>query len=243
MPCSHCGQVGHTYLKCPQLTPEQIKEKKEAIKKEKEEKIKKKKMRERHSEIYKNKNYTFFNDNMYEVAVYWAFSNIPENDGKERDRFVRAMYIPAMEKANIQLCKLYRLAIFPVLEVPSLTDPANAKKVILINEDYPKLFKLLDIELINYPDTTWELKREYKPPKSELEQWKEFGLKANYLLREIQKMTTTNEKDEDGQVIYHEKYENIEPFLAMVEDIPIPHTCTEADKEKAGIPSALTNIT
>ena len=39
------------------------------------------------------------------------------------------------------------------------------------------------------------------------------------------------------------KYENIEPFLSMVEDIPIPHTCTEADKEKAGIPSALTNIT
>ena len=62
MPCSHCGQVGHTYVKCPQLTPEQVKEKKEAIKKEKEEKIKRKKMRERHAEVYKNKNYTFFND-------------------------------------------------------------------------------------------------------------------------------------------------------------------------------------
>ena len=24
--CSHCGVVGHTYLKCPQLTPEQIEE-------------------------------------------------------------------------------------------------------------------------------------------------------------------------------------------------------------------------
>ena len=56
-------------------------------------------------------------------------------------------------------------------------------------------------------------------------------------------MTTTNKKDEGGQVIYHEKYENIEPFLTMVQDIPIPNTCTEADKEKAGIPSALTNIT
>ena len=36
MPCSQCGQAGHTYVKCPQLTPEQVEEKKDAIKKEKE---------------------------------------------------------------------------------------------------------------------------------------------------------------------------------------------------------------
>ena len=94
-----------------------------------------------------------------------------------------------------------------------------------------------------YPDLIFEFSREYKPPKNELEQWKEFALKSHYLLKEIQKMTTTNKKDEDGDIIYHEKYENIDPFLKIIQDIPIPNTCTEADKEKAGIPSALTNIT
>ena len=34
--CSHCGVVGHTYLKCPQLTPEQIEEIKKKKKEEKE---------------------------------------------------------------------------------------------------------------------------------------------------------------------------------------------------------------
>ena len=56
-------------------------------------------------------------------------------------------------------------------------------------------------------------------------------------------MTTTNKKDEDGHIIYHEKYENIDTFLQMIQEIPLPQNCTEADKEKAGIPSTLTNIT
>ena len=38
-------------------------------------------------------------------------------------------------------------------------------------------------------------------------------------------------------------HENIDVFLKMIQDIPIPHTCTEVDKEQAGIPSLLTNIT
>ena len=89
---------GRPHIRDVLLTPEQVKEKKEAIKKEKEEKVKRKMMRERAVELYKNRDYTFVNNNMYEVAVYWSFSNIPENERKERDRFIRAMYIPAMSQ-------------------------------------------------------------------------------------------------------------------------------------------------
>ena len=39
------------------------------------------------------------------------------------------------------------------------------------------------------------------------------------------------------------QYENIEPFIDMVQDISIPATCSEVDKERAGVPSTLTNIT
>ena len=38
------------------------------------------------------------------------------------------------------------------------------------------------------------------------------------------------------------EYENIEVFLDMVEDIEVPK-CSEFEKEKAGVPSLLTNIT
>ena len=39
-----------------------------------------------------------------------------------------------------------------------------------------------------------------------------------------------------------ERYENLEPFMDMIQDIQMPNTCTEHDKEMAGI-VALTNIT
>ena len=233
MPCSHCSQNGHTYLKCPMLTPEQIEEKKEAQKKIKEDKEKKKKLRERYDEIHVNREYTFVNNNMYEVVLYWGFSNIPENENKQKDHLIRSLYIPAMESVTIKLCKLYRIAIFPFLEVPSENTPTNAQKIILINEEYDSLFKLLDIELVNYPDTKWEFSRNYNPPKSEIEQWKEFGLKSHYLLKEIEKIT-------GGGLC--ERYENLEPIMDMIQDIQIPQNCTEHDKEMAGIPSALTNI-
>jgi hypothetical protein len=234
MPCSHCGIVGHTYLKCPQLSEQEKKEKKEEIKKKKEEINHRKMLRERHHEVHKTHDYTFVNNNMYEVVVYWAFSNIPENYHKTKDKFIRTLYIPPMEQRVIPLCKLYRIAIFPVLEVPHQTTVTNARKIITIDENYKDLFKLLDIDLINYPDKVWEVKREYDPPKTEIEQWKEFALKSHYLLKEMEKMTG------GGKC---KMYENLEPFMDMIQDIPIPRNITEADKEKAGVPSALTNIT
>ena len=51
---------------------------------------------------------------------------------------------------------------------------------------------------------------------------------------------TLNEKSENGRDI---KYENIEPLIDMFQDIKIPNSCTELDKEIAGVPSTLTNIT
>ena len=33
------------------------------------------------------------------------------------------------------------------------------------------------------------------------------------------------------------------PFLDMIKDIKTPESCSEVDKEKAGVPSKLTNIT
>ena len=38
------------------------------------------------------------------------------------------------------------------------------------------------------------------------------------------------------------EFENIEPMLDMIQDISMPN-CDEIDKEQAGVPSLLTNIT
>jgi hypothetical protein len=241
MPCSCCGLPGHTYVKCPSLSPEQIAEKKAEAAKVKEEKKNRKIKKERHTEMYAQRDYVFRNNNMYEVVLYWGYSEIPENELRHREKLIRMIYIPAMEQIVVKLCKIYRVVVLPVLEV--VQDNNSAMKVLPLDVRYVDYFKLIDVELDKYPDTIFEFSREYHPPKSELEQWKEFGLKSHYLLKEMEKFTSTNKRGEDGEMIFHEKYDNIEPFLSIIQDIPIPANCSEADKEKAGIPSALTNIT
>ena len=71
-------------------------------------------------------------------------------------------------------------------------------------------------------------------------QWKELGLKSHYLLKQIENMTS---QKKDGEVIVNEKYEPIASFIDMIQDIVVPKQCTEADRERAGIPSVLTNVT
>lgn len=61
-----------------------------------------------------------------------------------------------------------------------------------------------------------------------IDQWKRYGLKSMYLLQQIIKLGGMN-------------YENLAPILDMVQDIETPPH-NEADKESAGIPSALTNV-
>lgn len=69
----------------------------------------------------------------------------------------------------------------------------------------------------------------FKPPKNELEQWKETAFKSLYLLKELERMGAGNN-------------ENLAPMIDMIQDITIPKH-TQYDKEFAGVPSSLTNIT
>ncbi len=82
-------------------------------------------------------------------------------------------------------------------------------------------------------------KTEYTPPKTELEQWKEFGLKNNFILKEIEKLSTY--VDKDGVRVAHEKYDTIGPLIEMVQDIKDPK-CSDIDRAFAGIPSRLIDI-
>ena len=121
------------------------------------------------------------------------------------------------------LCSIYKIwdenlqQIKQKLQHPIVSDNEVVKIQSEISE-YLKTFPLITVEPYNY-----------SPPKSELEKWKEVGLKSNYLLQELIKL---------GGM----KYPNLEPILDMVQDIHLPPH-TDNDKEIAGIPSGLTNIT
>ena len=70
---------------------------------------------------------------------------------------------------------------------------------------------------------------EFKGNKGELEQWKEAALKADFLIKQLKRLGI-------------EKNENYSIIVDMHQDITIPEH-TERDKEVAGIPSTLTNVT
>ena len=244
MVCSHCQQPGHTYRRCPTITEEEKKEKAKKIKEEKEAVSERRRIREerrltiqRENEENKKTHYEVINTTEYEIVMYWGMID-------ENVHLSRFAYIQAHSTSSIH-CKKgkHRIVGFPFLEVCQ-NNGVDAHKTIQIPDSgelpYQSVF---DMKMKDFDGTSIVIDAKYNPPKTEIEQWKEFALKSHYLLKEIQKMTTTNKKDEGGEVIYHKKYENIDVFLKMIQDIPIPHTCTEVDKERAGVPSSLTNIT
>jgi len=86
-----------------------------------------------------------------------------------------------------------------------------------------------DFNLQGFDNYTIHLIKEYKKPKTILEQWKECGLKSLFLLKELERMGAKNN-------------DNLEPLMDMVQDIRLPDH-TEMDKELAGVPSTFTNVT
>lgn len=211
------------------------------------------------------KSYSFLNPNDYEVALYWGFIPKEENlPGTRMHPFKMLSYIPSFGETPTKLdYKKHMIVAFPILEVSDPNGNAYSEiygEVPLINEGetshidianikfkrshqwmsrnrrrpHPGEAKTIycgkvpentgnEIEFIHLPKVA------YKPPKSELDQWKECAFKSYYLLNQL-------------IMLGAKKDENLEPILDMVEDIQVP-THTEYDKEFAGVPSILTNIT
>ena len=221
--CSHCGSSGHNYRTCPTIDPEEKKKKIEDNKKKKEEaERRRREAQEKYEQqrrlLERQKIYSIENKNEYEVALYWA-----KNDENLLKRF---MYLGPFTKETFKCIKNeHQILIVPVLDV--LEGGHDAQKIIDI-QTYNKNISF-HIQMKDYPDTNIIIHQEIKPQKTELEQWKEAGLKSHYLLEQIIKM--------GGK-----QHDNIEPMLDMVQDINIPEH-NDYDRELAGIPSKLTNIT
>jgi hypothetical protein len=229
MVCSHCKQTGHNYRTCPHLSQEEKDKILKENKKKKEEANQRRErwlqhqgnLRRRYIETQRLK-YEFINQSDYELAVYWG--------GENSNILKHFSYIQNHSVGDITCNKNHRICIFHSLQVTNPISPNQVISEINIEGElfqrYPPIFdeymKNIDVNII-------VLNKEFKPVKSEIDKWKESSLKANYLLEQIIKL--------GGK-----KYENLEPILDMVQDINIP-THNDYDRELAGIPSKLTNIT
>jgi uncharacterized Zn finger protein (UPF0148 family) len=234
MVCSHCGQGIHTYRRCPTITEEEKKEKIKQNKEKKEQANQRRRLRQERAQQFQDQNkktdYEMINMTQHEMVLYWGFNN--------DNKLHQFAYMGNNSTKKFHCVKSrHRIVVIPLLEVCENNSP-NAIKIIQLSPPTGEVpYKtLFDMEMKNMDGTSIIVDGEYNPTKTELDQWKECALKSKFLLDQIYKITGGNKRG-------LEQYENIEPFLDMVQDITIPNTCTEMDKEIAGVPSTLTNIT
>jgi hypothetical protein len=244
MVCSHCHQPGHTYRTCPTITEQQKKEISDRIKAEKEARLQRRQQRQQRQQQqvqqqqvqqqqvqqFVKQNYILSNPMDYEVVLYWGL--------KDSFNVKRFGYCSSHSSFDFSCIKdIHRIVIIPFMEVQDGQD-AFKKLTIQPSGHTPgvpkKYFTVFNMKMMDFDGTDIVIDKEYKPPKTELDQWKECALKSRFLLDQIHKMTGGAKS---------EQFSNIEPFIDMVQDISIPETCTEIDKERAGIPSTFTNIT
>ena len=244
MVCSHCKGTGHTYKKCPTITPEEKLSKQNELKKKKELAIQRREQRLQRVRDLKNSiepiiYYEVLNPTDYDIVLYWG-------DGMNGDNIIhRFAYVNAHKSYSMRALKSkYTIIAFPFLEVHNNT--VNALETIKVNSTVNGItfqhisgggepfISVFNHKLKDYDGTIITNDFDYKPKKNEVDIWRECALKSKFLLDQIYNMTG------GGKTM--KEYENIEVFLDMVEDIEVPR-CSEFEKEKAGVPSLLTNIT
>jgi len=216
MVCSFCKQSGHNYKTCPNISEEEKKKKME------ENYEKKKKMKEKTEQKQKLKEktkYLIVNNSNTELVVYYGWVN--------SNYINRYRYLSVGESINISCIKIiHTIVIFPFIEICNGNPNAPHELRMRDCENYCMMF---NEKLKDYDGDTVLISKKYEPPKSELDRWKECALKSKYLLDEIIKI---------GGM----KYDNLEPILDMVQDINVP-IHDDIERERAGVPSILTNIT
>ena len=238
--CGHCRQEGHNRQTCPDLV-----EHRAAVAQQRREErqhqrlLQEARQQEQRAQQDANKVIVEIkNTTEYILALYWTSSpNTLDMTGSIK---LLDYIAPWETKRGIKFYKHHRIICIPFNDIPDQYQGASRLDISRENQ-YPifldvKVNELNDI-LPNISSVSGLPKREvsvivpngYKPPKSELEQWKETAFKSLYLLKELERMGAGNN-------------ENLAPMIDMIQDIPIP-THTQHDKEFAGVPSSLTNIT
>lgn len=229
--CRCCGETGHDRRTCPDPSEVQRRRQNRNARAEqlRQQRLQQRQQRQHQSnttgggerpriparQITGRNRYKIINNNNYPMYIYW--SNIGENV---------INYTHCIGESSTTSIKAYPMHRFVFIPVPEIQSISSVKSIDLSTSNY---FIAGDFNLCDFEDTPIHVIKEYKKTKTELEQWKECGLKSLFLLKELDRMGAT-------------KYDNLEPIMDMVQDIELPPH-TEFDKEMAGVPSTFTNIT
>jgi hypothetical protein len=167
--------------------------------------------------------YKIYNDNVYPIVVFWY----NRSDLTHNCKFLYE--IPPFGNKGVNATRFHNIVSIPSEEFSKLPNQTTIPENIILT-DYPQLFITGNTNLEQLNPRTKEIIffKEYITDKTELEKWKECGLKSMFLLKEIERL--------GGKRI-----DNLEPIIDMVQDIAIP-SHDEIDKERAGVPSTFTNI-
>ncbi len=246
MPCSHCGGVatggrpGHNIITCRAPGAEEARRlriennaRRQRERREVQERARlEARERERKERDRLFPPFHIYNDNNYSVSVY--FKRLEQRQG---ENFVANCYshwhdIQHFGQFSIRQdnsdCHLYFLPTDVCIQSENLMPKDH-----LTLEEIQGLFTITDVTIgknnvYPRPNNDLYLIKEFTPKKTEVQQWRECGLKSLFLLDELIKLGAKN----------NDTYATI---LDLVQDIPVPRH-EQIDRENAGIPSAFTNI-
>ena len=251
MPCSHCHQTGHNIRTCPQRAVTDTTPTSPVSRETARPSVE---IRAHREPVARGTHGNFVteiileNRNNYEVDIYLRRDFDPESQGLYTFAYTFESYdqgsilIVNSDTSIIAVPKSSRTDMFP------LAGPLDFSDLLL--STFPMGYYFtdeghVDLERVHQFNDGMEasicvVTREglgfvidkyvphYYRDSRNIDQWKRYGLKSMYLLQQIIKLGGMN-------------YDNLAPILDMVQDIETP-AHSEADKERAGIPSTLTNV-
>jgi len=226
--CGFCREAGHDRRTCP--APEEVArrsvatlQRRGALDRLREERIARVRATQqqiRESEERRGiRRMRVHNHNGYEIVLLWS-----SNGGTTLKYLQRIRQGMA---AGIKFGPNCKVVVVPTAELPRRElDDARFR----LDRATYQGFIVGEYDLNDHTgDQLYIISEQDYTPKSDLDQWKECGLKSLFLLNQLDRLGAT-------------KYDNLEPIMDMVQDIRIP-THTPMDCENAGIPSVLTNVT
>jgi hypothetical protein len=222
--CGHCRQEGHNRSTCPGLEDQRRLDRERRIQARQEayraEKAK--------TEL---KNIQFHNPTQHIMMIFWS-NNLEVRTEDSEYRFLATM--PVGSDTILRFNKRHKFIAVPVEEFE--TPPTEWNELIqtpirqtIFHDQHVKDVLEFSEQTNEQPLVIINDIKDYKPPKNELDRWKETAFKSLFLLTELKRMGASNN-------------ENLAPMIDMIEDIILPPH-TELDKELAGVPSVFTNVT
>ena len=231
--CGICRQEGHDRRCCP--SPEAVEERRQrrALEEQRhqrylEERARQEAEREQRERDEGFRSITIRNHNNYTVALYYRMDVSQWRRRRGRNIYKSFCSIQSNGTYGIKISPNTVIYIIP--EEERLSYIRSYGDSSWFNADSYNGHVVGEYVMDDFQSNTLDVISDgYVSPKPVLDQWKECALKSLYLLQQLERLGASNN-------------DNLEPIMDMVQDITIPRH-TYLDKELAGVPSVMTNVT